>query len=186
MKRKSENTKEIQDMKVEEMIKRVRKDQKSEFNVFLSLELRDRFEERPLEEKHLNFDQWRKLLILRDENEELMKTNKEVFERMQQDAECRKKFTAPVKKNKMYFSEKDIKIPEFLKTLSTKKLLNLRYNYNYVDSEQVYAELANRPHILTNKNQRNEQKKRGPSKKDGAKKKSIRSHKSQGRGTARR
>jgi len=179
---------DIRDIPNKEVIRKVRKDKNSEFSVFLAIELKNRFENRPREEKHMNFEQWRKILILRDKNGELIETNQSIFERMQREAKRRaERISTPIRKNKMYYSEKDIIIPNFLKTLSTKQLLNLRYdNYVDVEKEQIYAELANRSHIPTNKDQRNEQKKRGPSKKDGEKKKSIRSFKSQTGGKSRR
>jgi hypothetical protein len=175
------DSREIQDLQVEEMISKIRKDKKSEFVVFLALELRDRFEERPQEEKHLDFEQWKKLLMLRDEikggSEKKSFTKGYLYASKANPA---KNFRTPLKKNKEYYKDKGVEIPDHVKQMSTSHLLALRYSYySDLDDEVIYAELANRPHIPNKNERKNESKKRHSSKKDGAKKKAIRSHKSQ-------
>lgn len=170
---------EIPEIKLQDVVKMIREGDKSEFAVFLSFELRDRYESRPREEKHLTFEQWRKILMLRDETEEDHQKKQKRFTKR-----SFKTPNEPVKKNKDYYKNKNIVIPDEVKKLSTTELLRLRYAYFYDefnsvdDREVIYAELANRPHIPTNKTQRREQKERGTTQKNGAKKKAIRSHKS--------
>jgi len=186
---KVSNEKEIRDLEVEEMIKEIRKN-KSEFAVFLSIELRSRFEDRPAEERHLNFEQWRKLLMLREEKKEYK--GKAFTEGFLYASKNNPQKNFRTRMNKEYFNKKGVEVPEVLKGLSTSYLLKMRYSYyeqdfHGVNQDEIYAELANRPHIPTNKEQRrDEQKKRKSSKKDGAAKKGVRSHKSQGRGQSRR
>ena len=57
--------KQIQEIKLEKLVNQIRKDENNAFSIFLSIELKNRFEKRPVEERHLSFNQWRKLYMLR-------------------------------------------------------------------------------------------------------------------------
>jgi hypothetical protein len=131
---------------IESIIKEIRENPKSPYSVFLSLELLNRYNERPIEEKHLDFEQWRKMLMLRYDSE-LTKSERKKMEFIKN-----VQLPSP-KKNKEFY--KDVVVPDFIKNLSTKQLLHARFSYQY-DTELVYAELANRPHI---KNKRERRKK---------------------------
>lgn len=134
---------------IESIIKEIRENPKSPYSVFLSIELHNRFNERPAGEKHLDFDQWRKMLMLRYDNE-ITKSERKRLEFI-------KNINLPSpKKNKEFY--KDVVIPDFIKQLSTKRLLQARFSHQY-DTELVYAELANRPHIKNKNEAKRERKK---------------------------
>lgn len=140
------------DINIEDIISYINNNKDSGFSTFLMLELKKRFENRPTEETYIKtFEQWIKILNMREENR-IQQGIKDFIEERKKNKE--------VKKNKEYFKNKDIDIPEYLKNMSTKDLLMMRFSYWYNDTpyyneEQVYAELANRPHI-PNKQERKE------------------------------
>ena len=139
--------KEIQELTVDEMIQHIREDTDSGFAVFLSIELLERFKDRTIEEKHMSFDQWSKLLMLREDNIDEIKVKEALVKH-----EAMQKWREKENQRKTGIIYKDVVIPESLKTASTKYLLSLRYGpYNEwtpdVSRDQIYAELANRPHI---------------------------------------
>ena len=134
----------IREMENGKIAKRIKENENDFFSIFLSLELKDRFEKRPIEEKHLNFDQWRKIYMLRSEADIKKDTS-----------EIRKEIRKMAKKE-IKIPSKEIEISERIKNMSTKRLLNLRYGYlPVVDESEIYAELATRPHI-PNKEERKE------------------------------
>jgi len=145
----------LRDLPTDDIFSKISKDPKSPFNIFLSLALKDRYEQRPIEEKHLSFDQWRNLYMLRQEKERDIEQHRE---RMQSILERLHRTTSEIKKkNKAMYQHLQDSIPELFKQMSTKELLNCRYGYRYdiANSDLLYAELANRPHVK-NKNDRKE------------------------------
>lgn len=148
----------LRELPTDDIFSKISKDPKSPFNIFLSLALKDRYEQRPVEEKHLTFDQWRNLYMLRQEKE---KDTEKKRERMQMILDRLNRTTSEVKKkNKVLYQHLQNSIPEMFKQMSTKQLLDLRYDYydaytSEVDKDLLYAELANRPHVK-NKSDRKE------------------------------
>lgn len=131
----------------EDIVEFIRKHPSSPLSVFLEFELHDRYEKRPIEEKHLSYDGWRKMLSLRDENQQAL-IDKSFSEFL---VFSKTKPAIQPKKNKDYFKDKNIIVPDAIKNLSTKALLKLRYSHSYDDvlnnKDAIYAELANRPHF---------------------------------------
>jgi len=151
----------LRELPTDDIFSKISKDPKSPFNIFLSLALKDRYEQRPIEEKHLTFDQWRNLYMLRQEKEKDVEKKRDHV-RMIMDRLNRT--TSEVKKkNKALYQHLQDSIPEMFKQMSTKQLLDLRYRYYYpgyydaseVNKDLLYAELANRPHVK-NKSDRKE------------------------------
>jgi len=135
--------KTIKETDLPEMVDRIRKDPKSSFSVFLSLELKERYIDRPVEEAHMGFNQWRKLLMLREDKkdeEQKLKETREVAERW-------KKQRANKEKSKKV-SYEGVNIPEWMKQSPTRHLLSLRFLWDEtIDHTALYAELATREHI---------------------------------------
>lgn len=96
--------------------------------------------------------------MLRQEKE---KDTEKKRERMQMILDRLNRTTSEVKKkNKVLYQHLQNSIPEMFKQMSTKQLLDLRYDYydaytSEVDKDLLYAELANRPHVK-NKSDRKE------------------------------
>jgi len=131
--------KTIKETDVPEMIDRIRKDPKSSFTVFLSLELKERYEDRPVEEAHLEFNQWRKLLILREDK-------KDEAQKLKDSQEQHKRWLKRKKQDELQkLNKKPVNIPEWAKQASTKRLLDMRFTSHC--TEIIYAELATREHI---------------------------------------
>lgn len=129
---------ELRKMNNEDIIHDIKISKYPEYTIFLTIELTNRYNNRPIEEQHLSFNEWEKILLLRDDN-----LNNKIVRY------DNKKIEPIVKKNKEYFKNKNIEIPDKIKKMSTKELLNLRFKPFYTD--EVYAELANRPHIQNKK-----------------------------------
>jgi len=128
---------ELRKMDNVDIIHDIKEYKSSEYSIFLIIELKNRFENRLIEEQHLSFEQWKKILILRNDNIE-------IYNNLNKNNNI-KEFELPSKKNKEYFKNKDIEIPDSIKNMSTYKLLSARFKHYNRDA--IYAELANRPHI---------------------------------------
>lgn len=139
---------DIRKIETKKMVKQIRKERDNPFSTFLVIELRDRFENRSAEEKHLNFDQWLNIYMLRDEKEE---KEKEKNDKRRKEKKY-KAFLKEINVTKNKEKYKGIEIPDFVKRMRTKELLSLRFSYDIdFDDIFVYAELANRPHIPNKK-----------------------------------
>lgn len=119
-------------------------------SVFIEAAIHDHFENRPVEEKHLDFNSWVQLQILRVEKSEEIESKKAHLKWVKEyECEQRNKIELnrnKTNKNKEYY--KDIIIPDNIKKMSTRELLSMRYSYwHNEDNNHIYAELANRPHI---------------------------------------
>ena len=137
--------KTIKETEVPEIIDRIRNDPKSSFAVFLSLELKERYADRPVEEAHLGFNQWRKLLMLREDKKDeagQLRTAREQRERWEK------------QRNRVKESNKNpyhgVHIPNWMKNSTTRALLSMRHpqwNDDEIDYNALYAELATREHV---------------------------------------
>lgn len=134
--------KSIKELETQEMVEIIRNDDKSSFSVFLSIELRERFDSRPVEEAHLNFDQWRKLLILREDHKSEIQKTKDF------NAQCERWLKQQKNEKKSLHEIENVQIPAWMKTSTTRYLLKLRWSWNdEINLKALYAELATREHV---------------------------------------
>jgi len=116
----------IRKTEIEKMISQIRKDENNSFSTFLVIELRNRFEKRVPEEKHLDFNEWMKIYMLRDKSkEERMEKKWKALLKQEEENRMRRRGTK-IRKNKEKY--KDIEIPDFIKHMGTKQLLSLRFS----------------------------------------------------------
>jgi len=135
--------KTIQEIDTQEIVERIHSKDKSSFAVFLALELKERYNERPVEEQHMEFDHWRKLLMLREDKKNDVDKLRDAREAHQRWEKRRAEQQKP-KKN----SYEGVNIPEWMKQSPTRHLLSLRFSFDdNVDHTALYAELATREHI---------------------------------------